>query len=147
MRVSALRATADFFRFGQSLKRWRMREQFTLKQLAEMTDISLSYISNLERAYAPTHRGQVAPSEAKMEALSRALKVTRVEMYRELGILAEGESSFTVVASGPPPQQMEPAAKTAMLAETNQEIAKLKEQMHALELKYERLAREVEATP
>ena len=60
--------------FGNNVKHFRHLKGYTQEKLAELTDTSVTYISQLEL-------GHHTPSFAKLEALSKALDVEPFEFY------------------------------------------------------------------
>lgn len=63
--------------FGKVLRRLRERRCWTQDELAEQTDSSQNYISNLER-------GLKGPSLIRVFELSRALQISPEELVREV---------------------------------------------------------------
>lgn len=60
--------------FGNNVKYFRFRKKLTQEQVAELTDTSVTYISQLEL-------GHHTPSFDKLEKLSKALEVEPFEFY------------------------------------------------------------------
>ncbi len=60
--------------FGNNLKLFRFKNKMTQEKLAELVDVSVTYISQLEL-------GKHTPSFNTLEALSKALKVEPYEFY------------------------------------------------------------------
>lgn len=60
--------------FGNNVKYFRFRKKFTQEKLAELTDTSVTYISQLEL-------GHHTPSFDKLESLAKALDVEPFEFY------------------------------------------------------------------
>jgi transcriptional regulator with XRE-family HTH domain len=61
-------------KFGRNLRRLRRQRDFTQEQLAEATEISVEFLSNIER-------GINAPSFETLEKLSKVLNVTFKELF------------------------------------------------------------------
>jgi len=61
-------------KFGKNLRRLRRRKDFTQEELAEATEISVEFLSNIER-------GINAPSFETLEKLSKVLNVTVKELF------------------------------------------------------------------
>jgi len=61
-------------KFGTHLRRLRRRKDFTQEQLAEATEISVEFLSNIER-------GINAPSFETLEKLSKVLDVPVKELF------------------------------------------------------------------
>lgn len=68
-RMSKLRA-----RFGRRLKQLRKQKDLTQEQLAESADVSVRFLSNMER-------GVNAPSFETLERLAEALSVSVKELF------------------------------------------------------------------
>lgn len=62
--------------FGNNLKYFRFKRKYTQEYLAELTNMSVTYISQLEA-------GKHCPSFEKLECLAKALNVEAYEFYRE----------------------------------------------------------------
>ncbi len=60
--------------FGRNVKCFRFKKKYTQEKLAELTDTSVTYISQLEL-------GKHTPSFEKLEILSRALGVEPYEFF------------------------------------------------------------------
>lgn len=60
--------------FGNNVKYFRFRKKYTQEKVAELTDTSVTYISQLEL-------GHHTPSFDKLEKLSKALGVEPFEFY------------------------------------------------------------------
>ena len=75
---------------GLSLRDLRERRGLTARQLAANADVSAAMISRIEN-------GQVSPSIATLGALSRALDVPLVSLFRET---AEAHTDFTHIKQG-----------------------------------------------
>ena len=60
--------------FGNNVKYFRFRKKYTQEKVAELTDTSVTYISQLEL-------GHHTPSFEKLELLSQALGVEPFEFY------------------------------------------------------------------
>ena len=60
--------------FGNNVKYFRYRKKYTQEKVAELTETSVTYISQLEL-------GQHTPSFDKLELLSKALGVEPFEFY------------------------------------------------------------------
>lgn len=61
--------------FGYIVKYFRYKEKYTQEKLAELTDISITYISLLELGHPHT------PSFDKIDSLAKALKVQPFELF------------------------------------------------------------------
>jgi transcriptional regulator with XRE-family HTH domain len=61
-------------KFGKNLRRLRRQKDFTQEQLAEATEISVEFLSNIER-------GINAPSFETLEKLSKVLNVSVKELF------------------------------------------------------------------
>jgi transcriptional regulator with XRE-family HTH domain len=70
-------ASMSFLRakFGQRLRQIRKQRDLTQEQLAESIQVSVEFISNMER-------GINAPSFQTLEKLSRSLNVNVMEFFR-----------------------------------------------------------------
>ena len=75
---------------GLSLRDLRERRGLTARQLAANADVSAAMISRIEN-------GQVSPSISTLSALSQALKVPLVSLFRET---TKSHTDFTHVKSG-----------------------------------------------
>ena len=75
---------------GLSLRDLRDRRGLTARQLAANADVSAAMISRIEN-------GQVSPSISTLSALSRALDVPLVSLFRET---TDGHTDFTHVKEG-----------------------------------------------
>ena len=62
--------------FGNNLKYFRFKRKYTQEYLAELTNMSVTYISQLES-------GKHCPSFEKIECLAKALNVEAYEFYME----------------------------------------------------------------
>ena len=60
--------------FGNNVKYFRFRKEYTQEKVAELTDTSVTYISQLEL-------GHHTPSFEKLELLAKALEVEPYEFY------------------------------------------------------------------
>lgn len=60
--------------FGNNVKYFRYRKKYTQEKVAELTDTSVTYISQLEL-------GHHTPSFEKLERLAKALDVEPFEFY------------------------------------------------------------------
>ena len=60
--------------FGNNIKYFRYRKKYTQEKVAELTNMSVTYISQLEL-------GHHTPSFERLEALSKALGVEPFEFY------------------------------------------------------------------
>ena len=60
--------------FGNNVKHFRYKRHYTQEKVAELTDTSVTYISQLEL-------GHHTPSFETLESLSKALKVSPHEFY------------------------------------------------------------------
>jgi len=60
--------------FGNNVKYFRYRKRYTQEKVAELTNMSVTYISQLEQ-------GNHTPSFDKLETLSKALGVEPFEFY------------------------------------------------------------------
>ena len=60
--------------FGNNVKYFKFRKKYTQEKVAELTDTSVTYISQLEL-------GHHTPSFEKLELLSKALGVEPFEFY------------------------------------------------------------------
>lgn len=60
--------------FGNNVKYFRYRKKYTQEKVAELTETSVTYISQLEL-------GHHTPSFDKLELLSKALEVEPFEFY------------------------------------------------------------------
>lgn len=60
--------------FGNNVKYFRYRKKYSQEKVAELTDMSVTYISQLEL-------GHHTPSFEKLEALANALGVEPFEFY------------------------------------------------------------------
>ncbi|HEX8139333.1 MAG TPA: helix-turn-helix transcriptional regulator [Pyrinomonadaceae bacterium] len=61
-------------KFGKNLRRLRRQKDFTQEQLAEAAEISVEFLSNIER-------GINAPSFETLEKLSKILDVPAKELF------------------------------------------------------------------
>lgn len=75
---------------GAALRDLREGRQMTARQLAGLSDVSAAMISRIEN-------GQVSPSIATLNALSKALEVPMVSLFRET---TSGQADFTHVKQG-----------------------------------------------
>jgi transcriptional regulator with XRE-family HTH domain len=66
-------------RFGQAIRRRRRELDLSQEQLAEMTELHRTYISNIER-------GTLNPTLETMEKLVKALSITFAELFTQYGI-------------------------------------------------------------
>ena len=62
--------------FGNILKYFRFKRKYTQERLAELANMSVTYISQLEA-------GKHSPSFKKLECLAKALNVEAYEFYIE----------------------------------------------------------------
>lgn len=65
--------------FGQALRDLRAREEISQLKLAERADLSLTFISEIER-------GKRSPSLATLLKLSRAFGLTGADLLRRAGL-------------------------------------------------------------
>ena len=75
---------------GSALRQLRKTRQLTARQLAANSDVSAAMISRIEN-------GQVSPSISTLSALSKALEVPLVSLFRET---ASGYADYTHVRQG-----------------------------------------------
>lgn len=72
---------------GEFIRMQRQLSQLSLRQLAELADVSNAYLSQLER-------GLYQPSAQVLKNLARALELSAEELYRRAGLLDnDGEPS------------------------------------------------------
>jgi transcriptional regulator with XRE-family HTH domain len=72
---------------GQFLRMQRQLSHMSLRQLAEVADVSNAYLSQLER-------GLYQPSAQVLKNLASALELSAEELYRRAGLLDEdGEAA------------------------------------------------------
>jgi transcriptional regulator with XRE-family HTH domain len=72
---------------GDFLRLQRQLSHMSLRQLAELADVSNAYLSQLER-------GLYQPSAQVLKSLAGALELSAEELYRRAGLLDEnGEAS------------------------------------------------------
>lgn len=62
--------------FGNNLKYFRFKKRYTQEYLAELTNMSVTYISQLEA-------GMHCPSFEKLECLAKVLNAEAYEFYME----------------------------------------------------------------
>ena len=65
--------------FAYNIKNFRFKKKYTQEKLAELTNTSVTYISQLEL-------GHHTPSFKKLESLSKALGVEPFEFYQKRNI-------------------------------------------------------------
>jgi transcriptional regulator with XRE-family HTH domain len=85
--------TLDRVTFGKRLRAARKQFGWTLAQLAEMSDVSITTISRAER-------GQLALSYEKFSALGRALRMDMGAMFAEAGAKAKPLAGPVVTRAG-----------------------------------------------
>ena len=85
--------TLDRVTFGKRLRAARKQFGWTLAQLAEMSDVSITTISRAER-------GQLALSYEKFSALGRALRMDMGAMFAEAGATAKPFTGPIVTRAG-----------------------------------------------
>jgi transcriptional regulator with XRE-family HTH domain len=74
------------FTFGQKLKAWRTHARMTQRELAKAANVSVPYLSNLERDFSSnTRSGKPRASEAICERLAKALDIPVDEMREVAG--------------------------------------------------------------
>lgn len=74
---------------GDFIRMQRQLSQLSLRQLAELSDVSNAYLSQLER-------GLYQPSAQVLKNLAAALELSAEELYRRAGLLDEnGEPAGT----------------------------------------------------
>ncbi|WP_421927689.1 helix-turn-helix domain-containing protein [Lysinibacillus capsici] len=71
--------------FGEEIRKLRKANGLTLTQLEELTGISHSYLSQLERG----ERGNKNPPTEIFSKLAKTLKVSKLYLYRAAGLLDE----------------------------------------------------------
>lgn len=71
--------------FGEEIRKLRKANGLTLTQLEELTGISHSYLSQLERG----ERGNKNPPTEIFSKLAKTLKVSKLHLYRAAGLLDE----------------------------------------------------------
>jgi transcriptional regulator with XRE-family HTH domain len=76
---------------GDFIRMQRQLSQLSLRQLAELSDVSNAYLSQLER-------GLYQPSAHVLKNLAGALELSAEELYRRAGLLEEEDGG-----SGPAP--------------------------------------------
>ena len=62
--------------FGNNLKYFRFKKRYTQESLAELTNMSVTYISQLEA-------GMHSPSFETLEHLAKALEIKAFELYKK----------------------------------------------------------------
>jgi len=67
---------------GEFIRMQRRLSQLSLRQLADLADVSKAYLSQLER-------GLYQPSAQVLKNLARALELSAEELYRRAGLLDE----------------------------------------------------------
>lgn len=85
--------TLDRATFGKRLRAARKQFGWTLAQLAELSDVSITTISRAER-------GQLALSYEKFSALGRALQMDMGSMFSEAGVKATPFAGPVLTRSG-----------------------------------------------
>ncbi|MEA0564056.1 helix-turn-helix domain-containing protein [Lysinibacillus irui] len=73
--------------FGEEIRKLRKANGLTLIQLEELTGISHSYLSQLERG----ERGNKNPPTEIFSKLAKTLKVSKLHLYRAAGLLDEAD--------------------------------------------------------
>ena len=71
---------------GDFIRMQRRLSQLSLRQLAELADVSNAYLSQLER-------GLYQPSAQVLKSLAGALELSAEELYRRAGLLDEDGDS------------------------------------------------------
>ena len=87
---------------GAFIRRRRKLARLTLRQLAEMTSLSNSYVSQLER-------GLHLPSVRVLKLLSEALNVSAETLLAQAGLLDLPSGDGAAAADGPPASPVESA--------------------------------------
>lgn len=78
---------------GQVIKDARNEKDWTQSDLAQKVQLSVGYISNIEKGYVNPKRGPVVPSDDSLNALANALGVPVSRFHSELGRSANEESA------------------------------------------------------
>lgn len=60
--------------FGNNVKYYRYQRKYTQEKLAELTELNLSYLSQLEN-------GNYGPSFEKIELIAKVLKIESFELF------------------------------------------------------------------
>ena len=76
---------------GDFIRMQRQLSHMSLRQLAELSDVSNAYLSQLER-------GLYQPSAQVLKNLASALELSAEELYRRAGLLDEDGDSPPVVS-------------------------------------------------
>jgi len=76
---------------GEFIRTQRKLAQLSLRQLAERTDVSNPYLSQIER-------GLRKPSAEILQAIARALRISAETLYVRAGILEAREGDSDIVA-------------------------------------------------
>jgi transcriptional regulator with XRE-family HTH domain len=71
---------------GEFLRMQRQLAHLSLRQLAELADVSNAYLSQLER-------GLYRPSAHVLRSLADALQLSAEELYRRAGLLSDDDSA------------------------------------------------------
>jgi transcriptional regulator with XRE-family HTH domain len=71
---------------GDFIRMQRQLSHMSLRQLAELSDVSNAYLSQLER-------GLYRPSAQVLKSLANALELSAEELYRRAGLLDEDGNS------------------------------------------------------
>nr|MCW2727709.1 transcriptional regulator [Aeromicrobium sp.] len=75
---------------GEYLREQRSQAQMSLRQLAELTDVSNPYLSQIER-------GLRRPSAEVLQQIAKALRISAESLYVRAGILDADESGARMV--------------------------------------------------
>jgi transcriptional regulator with XRE-family HTH domain len=97
---------------GEFIRMQRRLSQLSLRQLADLADVSNAYLSQLER-------GLYQPSAQVLKNLARALELSAEELYRRAGLLdANGEPAATLSVEEAIrlDEQLTPEQKEALIA-------------------------------
>ena len=71
---------------GDFIRVQRQLAHLSLRQLAELSDVSNAYLSQLER-------GLYRPSAHVLKGIADALQLSAEELYRRAGLLADGDEA------------------------------------------------------
>jgi transcriptional regulator with XRE-family HTH domain len=97
---------------GEFIRMQRQLSHLSLRQLADLADVSNAYLSQLER-------GLYQPSAQVLKNLARALELSAEELYRRAGLLdANGEPAATLSVEEAIrlDEQLTPEQKEALIA-------------------------------
>lgn len=94
---------------GEYLREQRGQAQMSLRQLAELTDVSNPYLSQIER-------GLRRPSAEVLQQIAKALRISAESLYVRAGILDADESGARMVEDAIAlDQRLTERQKTALL--------------------------------